>query len=145
MDTITAIEEQKRRGNRRSIYVNGRFVAGVDEEVVFALGLRVGQRITEERLTEMLRAENVQRARQAALNLLSYRPRTAEEICKRLLLKGYPADVVEEALMALTSVDLVNDEKFSKDWVANRPAAQADGPGENSLGAEAKGRGAGFG
>ena len=120
MDTITAIETQKRRGNRQSIFVNGRFVAGVDEEVVLALGLRVGQQVSEERLARMLRAETVQRARQAALNLLSYRSRSANEVRRRLLLKGYAEDVVDEALLALSQVDLINDERFSRDWVAGR-------------------------
>ena len=120
MDTITAIEPQKRRENRRSVFVNGQFVAGVDREVVLALGLRVGQQVNEDRLSEMLRAENVQRARQVALNLLSYRQRSADELTRRMVLKGYPEDVVEEALTALARADLVNDERFSKDWVANR-------------------------
>ena len=120
MDTITAIETQKRRGNRQSIFVNGRFVAGVDDEVVLALGLRVGQQVSEERLARMLRAETVQRARQAALNLLSYRSRSANEVRRRLLLKGYAEDVVDEALLALSQVDLINDERFSRDWVAGR-------------------------
>ncbi|MDO8683590.1 MAG: regulatory protein RecX [Armatimonadota bacterium] len=120
MDVITAIEIQQRRGNRRSIFVNGRFVAGVDEEVVLALGLRVGQQVSEDRLAQMLHTETVQRARQVALNLLGYRPRSRQELTRRLLLKGYPDDVVEEALTALADVDLINDEKFSKDWVASR-------------------------
>ena len=120
MDTITAIEPQKRRGNRRSIFVNGRFLAGVDEEVVLTLGLRVGQEISEERLAGMLRAETILRVRQDALNLLSYRPRTSNELSRRLVLKGYDQDVVDEALSALASVDLINDEKFSKDWVTSR-------------------------
>ncbi|MDO8589131.1 MAG: regulatory protein RecX [Armatimonadota bacterium] len=120
MDTITAIETQKRRGNRLSIFVNGRFVAGVDQEVVLALGLRVGQQVSEERLARMLRAETVQRARLAALTLLSYRPRSANEISRRLMLKGYAPDVVDEALEALSQVDLINDERFSRDWVASR-------------------------
>ena len=120
MDTITAIETQKTRGNRRSIYVNGRFLAGVDGEVVFALGLKVGQQVSEARLAEMLRAETVQRAREAALNLLSYRPRSRNELSRRLALKGYPEDVVEDALAALARADLVNDERFTRDWVASR-------------------------
>jgi len=120
MDTITAIETQKRRGNRMSIYVNGRFVAGVDEEVVATLGLRVGQIIDENRLAKTLRAETVVRARQAALNLLSYRPRTKNELSRRLILKGYPEDMVDEVIAALTGSGLVDDEKFTKDWVADR-------------------------
>jgi len=120
MDTITAIETQKRRSNRMSIYVNGRFAAGVDEEVVAALGLCVGQRIDENRLAQMLRAETVRRARQVALNLLSFRPRTRNELSRRLILKGYPEDVTDEVLAALAGAGLVNDEQFTKDWVADR-------------------------
>ena len=120
MDKITAIEPQKRRTDRVSVFVNERFLAGVDGEVVLTLGLRVGQEVSENRLAEVLRTESVQRARQAALSLLSYRQRSRDELQRRLILKGYAQDVVEEAIEALAGADLVNDEKFSKDWVANR-------------------------
>jgi len=120
MDVITAIEPQKRRGNRRSIYVDGQFVAGVDEEVVVELGLKVGQQVDGRRLGEVLRAEESRRAREAALTLLDYRARSQKELERRLREKGYAEDVVAVVLAQLEQVDLVNDERFASEWVASR-------------------------
>ena len=120
MDTITAIEPQKRRENRRSIFVNGEFVAGVDEAVIVELGLKVGQHVDGERLTEVLRAEELRKAREAALTLLDYRARTQRELEQRLLRKGYAEDIIAQVLSQLEKVDLVNDERFASDWVSNR-------------------------
>jgi regulatory protein len=127
MDTITAIEPQKRRGNRRSIYVNGQFVAGVDEEVVLELGLKVGQQVDAGRLTEVIQAEELRRARESALTLLDYRARTEKELERRLLQKGYPEDVVAQVITQLENVDLINDERFAANWVASRVASRPMG------------------
>ncbi|MEN6519668.1 MAG: regulatory protein RecX [Armatimonadota bacterium] len=120
MDVITAIEPQKRRRNRRSIYVNGEFVAGVGEEVVVDLGLKAGQEVDGEKLAEVLRAEEVRSAREAALTLLDYRARTGKELERRLLQKGYPEDIVSRVVEQLGNIDFVNDERFAADWVASR-------------------------
>ena len=59
MGRITAIEAQKRRGDRRSIFVDGEFVVGAHEEVVLTLGLSIGQRFDEEQLVGERRAPAV--------------------------------------------------------------------------------------
>lgn len=127
MDTITAIEPQKRRGNRRSIFVNGEFVAGVSEEIVVDLRLKVGQQVDAEKLAEVIRAEEVRRARESALTLLDYRSRTEKELERRLLQKGYPEDVVATVLAQLANIDLINDERFASDWVASRVNYRPEG------------------
>lgn len=124
---ITAIEPQKRRGNRRSIYVDGEFFAGVDEGIVLELGLKVGQQVDAERLAEVLHTEEVRRARESALTLLDYRARSRKELERRLLQKGYSEDIVAEVLTRLENVDLVNDERFAMDWVAGRLAYRPTG------------------
>lgn len=120
MDTITAIEPQKRRGNRRSIYVDGQFVAGVDEEVVLDLGLKVGQQVDAERLAEVLREEETRRAREYALSLLDYRAKTRKELERKMLQKGYAEDVVATVLTRFEDIDLINDERFAADWVTSK-------------------------
>lgn len=120
MDTITAIEPQKRQKNRRSIYVNDRFVAGVDEAVALELGLKVGMPVDGDWLAEVLRAEELRKAREAALTLLDYRARTGKELERRLLLKGYSEETVAHVIEKLKSADFINDERFTTDWVASR-------------------------
>ena len=127
MSTITAIEVQKKRGNRRSIFVDGEFIAGVHEEVVFVLGLSVGQTFDKERLVDLLKAETKRKARESAIRLISYRDRSKSEMRRRLIRDEYPEDIVDEVIEQLTNSGLLDDEKFSRDWVKARTASKPMG------------------
>jgi len=136
---ITAIEAQKKRGDRRSIYVDGEFVAGVHEEVVLNLGLAVGQAVDEQRLLGLLKTETTRKARERALRLISYRDRSKSEIRKRLVGSDFPEDVVEEVVEQLTRVGLLDDEKFSRDWVKSRTLSRPMGRARLSYELRSKG------
>ena len=127
MNKITAIEAQARHKNRRSIFVDGKFLIGLNEDVVAELGLRVGQEICEEELRRMLRGESVRSAREDALRLLEYRQRSVNELARRLAAKGHSQDVIEEVIAGLRRVDLLDDAAFSKQWVRSRLAQRPTG------------------
>ncbi len=127
MNVITAIEPQKRREDRRSIFVDGEFVAGVHADVVLALNLSVGQSLDKERLIDLLKAETARKARESALRLIGYRDRTRSEIRKRLIGSEFPEDIVEEVIEQLAAVGLIDDEKFSRNWVKSRSAGRPMG------------------
>ena len=124
---ITAIEVQERRKDRRSIFVDGKFVVGVDENVVADLGLRVGQQFSEEELTAVVREELLSKAKERALNLLSYRSRSRTELARRLGRAGYDEDIVEETLSRLENAGLVDDAQFSQGWVNSRVSVKGLG------------------
>lgn len=127
MDRITDITVQKRRGSRRSIYVNGEFFAGVGEEVVAELGLRVGQEIDAQKLAEVIRAEEFRAAREAAFVMLDYRPRTKKEISDGLKRKGYSDEVIASVTERLLELGLIDDEKFAEQWVSSRISSRPTG------------------
>lgn len=60
-----------------------------------------------------------QRVRVAAERLLTYRPRSHQELLKRLN-RRFPEETVTEVLDQLQSVGLVNDQEFAMRWVASR-------------------------
>lgn len=127
MGVITAIEAQKRRGDRRSIFVDGDFVVGAHEEVILALNLAVGQTFDNERLTEVIGKETSRKALDKALRLLGYRDRTKSEIRKRLLGEDFPEDIVDDVIGRLLGMGYLDDEKFSRDWVKTRTIAKPMG------------------
>lgn len=120
MGRITAIEAQKRRGDRMSVFVDGEFVVGAHEEVILALGLAVGQAFENEQLLALVRAETLRKARESALRLLSYRSRSVTEIRRKLVGNNFPEEVVDEVVEQLSRTGLLDDEKFSRDWVKSR-------------------------
>ncbi len=117
---ITAIEAQQKREGRVNVYVDGKFAIGLFEEVALALGLRVGQTITPERLEEIAGAETRRRAGEDALRLLSFRVRSEKEIADRLARRGYETDVIDETLASLRRIGYIDDAQFAQTWVEAR-------------------------
>lgn len=124
---ISSIEAQEKRRNRRSIFINDKFVLGVDESVIIDLGLRVGQQITEDELQRVVHAELVAKAKDRALTLLEYRSRSRVEIERRLTRAGFTEDVILEALARLENIGLIDDAQFSQSWVNHRIAGKPMG------------------
>lgn len=121
---ITAIEPQARRQGRVNVFVDGRFALGLFEEVALALGLHVGQPITEERLQEIAAAETLRRAREDAYRLLSFRGRSQQEIEDRLRRKGYEETVVAAVVESLRLHGYLDDAAFAEGWVRSRGATR---------------------
>lgn len=137
--SITAIDPQVRYRDRFNIYVDGEWVAGVHAEVVAVAGLRVGQAVTVTELQDLMRAEELRRVRDSALHFLGYRARSRVELQRRLLQKGYDAELVEETLAALDRNGLINDAEFSQSWVRARTGSKP--MGSNRLAAELRQKG----
>lgn len=124
---ISSIEVQEKKANRRSIFVNGKFALGVHESVIADLGLYIGQRIGEEELQAIARAEMLTGAKEKALKLLEYRPRSRVELSRRLKRVGFAENIVGETLTRLEALGLIDDAQFSRSWVSHRLAGKAMG------------------
>lgn len=131
MATITAIEPQQKRRNRRSIYLDGEYALGVDGAIVEKLNLKVGQAISEEELNSIVHAELVNNAKERALTLLDYRKRSKSEIEQRLKKADYDRDVIKEVIRILEEQGFIDDEDFSQSWVKNRVSGK--GMGKNRI------------
>jgi regulatory protein len=117
---ITKIEVQKKRSNRRSIFLDGDFFCGVDAEVVAKLGLQKGAEVDEETTARIIQSEEKLKAKEYALNLLSYRMRSRKELTGRLKQKGFDQDTTSELVDDLEDVGLINDLEFAKSWIRTR-------------------------
>ena len=65
---------------------------------------------------------DVTRAREKALRLLDYRPRSSKEIERRLAKAGFAEEVVEETLRRLDELGLIDDRQFARMWINRRKA-----------------------
>jgi regulatory protein len=117
---ITALEPQMNNPDRINLFVDGRFLMGVNAVVVLQMGLRFEQDLTPEQL-ELLQSEEIeQQAVDRALNFLSYRPRSREEVRRYLRRKETPPEIIEAALARLDRLDFVNDRTFAGFWIESR-------------------------
>jgi regulatory protein len=117
---ITALEPQVNNPDRINLFVDGRFFMGVNAVVVVQLGLRLEQELSPEQLDQLQSEEVEQRAVDRALNFLSYRPRSREEVRRYLRRKETPPEIIETALERLDRLDFVNDRKFAGFWIESR-------------------------
>lgn len=117
---ITALEPQSNNPERINLYVDGRFLLGVSAAIVLQMGLRLQQELSPDQLEQLQSEEAEQRAVDRALNYLSYRPRSREEVRRYLRRKETPPEVIEAALARLDRLDFVNDRTFSGFWIESR-------------------------
>jgi len=116
--SITALEPQKRSRDRVNVYLNDVFAFGL--AALAAANLRVGMTLTDDEIAALRLADEVERAREKALNYLSYRPRSEAELQSHLLKSDFAETTVDEVLCRLREVGLVDDEAFARYWVDNR-------------------------
>lgn len=117
---ITALEPQARNPERYNLYVDGHFLLGVNASIVLQMGLEVQQELLPEQVEQLRNAEAEQQAVDRALNYLSFRPRSREEVRRYLRRKETPPEIIEAALERLDHLDFVNDRAFASFWIENR-------------------------
>jgi regulatory protein len=125
--TITRIEVQKRNPRRRSVYLDGKFAFGVDEEVISKLGLEKGEEIGETDIKEILKQKGESEAKEAALRFLSFRRRTEKEVRDKLKRRGFDNRTIRSTIEKLKDHDLINDVEFAIAWVKERLAHKPRG------------------
>lgn len=114
MPVITRITEQKRRANRRNVYLDGAFAFGCNLNVVAKLRLREGMSLTDAQVEEILRGEVRQECFDKAMEALQSRLHSRAELHKKLKSREYGEAVINGVLDDLTRLGYVNDERFAK-------------------------------
>src|SRR3989442_13509610 len=117
---ITALEPQVNNPERVNLYVDGRFLLGVSAAIVLQMGLRLNQELRPDQLEQLRSEESEHQAVDRALNYLSFRPRSREEVRRYLRRKETPPEVIEAALARLDRLDFVNDRTFAGFWIESR-------------------------
>ncbi|WP_276912611.1 RecX family transcriptional regulator [Aneurinibacillus aneurinilyticus] len=117
---ITRLERQKKNKHRINVYLNGEYAFAIHEDVLIKYRLSKGCELDEADMKELLEAEEKNRAVQYGLNYISHRPRTAEEVRKYLLAKGFPIFAAEEAVTGFIERKYIDDKEYARLWVEER-------------------------
>ncbi len=122
---VTKIERQKNNPRRASIYLDGEFAVSVHEESLARFGLRKGDVLDRKILDDLMQAEELLRAKEKAMRLLSHHARSEKEIRDRLRKASFRAIVVNEVISALKRSALLDDVSFARmyahDTMARKP------------------------
>ncbi len=117
---ITRIERKSALSKRYLIYFNGEPLLSIHEDVLVKQGLYKGMEVEAAKIRELLRAEEFNQVRMAALRYLSYRPRTTQELRQYLTKKDFSAGYIDQIVEEMKEQGYLNDQQYAKDWVEER-------------------------
>lgn len=126
--SITALKAQVKTPGRVSVFIDGKFAFGVNRDVVLEFGLKKGLELSVDEQQRILDRESVFRARSTALNFISYRSRSEEEIRRRLARSEYSEEVIDAVVEFLTSSRLIDDKAFAVSYAEGRFKSGGYGP-----------------
>jgi regulatory protein len=117
---VTDIKQQVKRGDRYSIFIDGKYVLSFGESELLASGLQVGAELSPEEVKKLKGRAVVDKAFDAAIRYVAIRPRSQWELESYLKRKKVEEPVAHEILNKLSELGYVNDEAFAQAWVNNR-------------------------
>jgi regulatory protein len=124
---ITAIERQKRR-QRVNVYgEGGRFAFALALHLAQEAGLYTGMELSQEQVDALQGADARHSAYDAALRLLSYRPRSEKEMRRRLARRGVDLRLISETVQRLKERGYLDDEAFARFWTETRETTSPRG------------------
>ncbi len=154
---ITAIVPQKsnirrsqNKEKRFNIYLDGKFGFAIGEENLLINKLKVGSTIAKEDIEKISKEESLKKLIDAAINFLSYRPRSEKEVSDYLIKKisqkekikygeAKESNLIALVLKKLAKYAYIDDLNFANWWVESRSRARQKGKRVLSLELKQKG------
>lgn len=118
--TITNIEIQKGKKNRVSVFLDNAFAFSLDQNVLIKTGIARGDVLSEERIAEILEAEERHSAKLKAMRLLAVRARSRKELSDRLRMAKFSKAAVAWAVQEMERLQLIDDAEFARSFSQNR-------------------------
>ncbi|EPY09988.1 regulatory protein [Paenibacillus sp. cl6col] len=118
--TITRVERIERQAGRYKIHFDEAEPLEVHEDVMVKFRLLKGTELSLDSLTEILRADEGNKAYVQAIKYLQRKPRTRIELARKLAQKGYEDGIVQEVLDRLEREWLVDDKSYAMQWTHQR-------------------------
>lgn len=125
---ITRMEVQKKDTSRASVYVDGAFAFGVHQDLILKYGLHAGRALTIEEQQRVERDDLSMKARAAAFDYVAHKPRTEEELRRRLQQRDHHAEAIEAAVARLQELGYLDDASYADEYVRARFASKGYGP-----------------
>lgn len=117
---VTKILKIHRERNRFEVYIDEKPAFRVSEAVLTKTGLYTGKPIDEATVQQIVLADMRERAHQAAVNFISYRPRSSKEVIDKLTRKGFTQDLARQVVEQLRDLKLLDDLEFARMFVRDK-------------------------
>ncbi len=118
MQIITALTAQKKNQDRVNVFLDGTFAFGLPFSA--ASPLKIGQALSPAEIEALQQQDLLDKIKNSAIRLISYRPRSVTEVKRHLERKGHDTHLIDMVIEHLQTVDLLNDETFAHYWIDQR-------------------------
>jgi regulatory protein len=92
----------------------------VSDDVFARFALSAGDEFGPERWGQIVREQQTGEAKRLAINYLSYRPRSSQEVVRHLVRKHLPEAIAEESVARLRDLKMIDDGEFARMFVRDR-------------------------
>lgn len=119
MPLITSIKLQRNK-KRANVYIDGKFGFSVDSFNLLKFGLKEGERISEEKIIEIIKEAESEKVWEKLLKFVSFRQRTEKEVKDWFERRKLPVVFYKRYLKKLKKLNLVDDKRFAYSFVQDR-------------------------
>ncbi len=126
MPVVTALQVHKRDKERVKLFLDDAFA--MDLPLLEAARLRTGQSLSQPEVDALEQAGSFQSAYDRALRFLAVRPRSCEEVRRRLLQSGLTEADIAAVIRSLRQGGYLDDLAFARFWLENRNRFKPMGP-----------------
>lgn len=114
---ITRIENQKKDNSRYSVYIDGVFAFGLSEKALKKYNLQEGMQFLEEEYAQFLQVLQLEKAKFKALDYISRRNRTKQQVEEKLVALEYEESIREQVIIFLETYKYIDDERFAERYI----------------------------
>ena len=108
-------DAKSRRKNVTELYIDGEAAVKLSSEVWEKCGLQVGNEIEEDMLQTLLEESQLCKARERALNLLTYRAHSRQELEQKIS-RTVSKEAAKEAVNKMEEWGLTNDARYAQEY-----------------------------
>ena len=126
MPKITDMQIQKNNKTRANVYIDGEFSFALEMLTVMKLGLKIGQEVSQERLTEAIFDSEKSVAFERAMGYLGRGMKTVKQMRDYLTKKAYAHEVVDYVIARLKEYRYIDDEAYAKLYVEHNSATKGE-------------------
>ncbi|SCY98873.1 RecX family transcriptional regulator [Alkaliphilus peptidifermentans] len=117
MKVITNIQQQLKNKEYYNIFIDGNYSFSCNVEIIALHKLKVGLKVNEDELKEIVTANILKDSFNKALSYLTRKQRTKGETIKLLKEKGFDDSIISTTLEKLEYYKFIDDEKYTESFI----------------------------
>jgi len=117
---ITSIERDRKKKDRLSVYIDGKFSFTISEEDYISLNLYEKTEISQETIDYIKNKLNFNKAKSIAVRYLSMKLRTEKEVRMRLQDEGFERECIDAVIDELKALGYINPRLYAQKYVFDR-------------------------